>query len=157
MSIAGRVAAENRAEHGGKIASLKKRIVEEFRKAGPDNPFSNHALYGRINDGLDRKVHRLAIIPVADISSATGALKRKGVLADVGVGTNEKGNHEALMTLGEWAETPPDVKSLIEAQRLRGKLTRHIMKLEPARQVAITKHLLRYVERKQRAKESEAQ
>lgn len=151
MSIAGRIAAENRAEHAPKIAALKARIVDAIRESGRDNPLSNHTIYGRINAGLDRKTDRLKIIPVADISSATGALKRAGVLADVGVGVNEKGNPETLMTLGEWATIPPDVKSLKEAQRLRGKLTRQMVKLDPARQVAITKHFLRYIERKRRA------
>lgn len=150
MSIAGRVSAANQAEHAGKIASLKARIVEEVRAAGRDCPLSNHMLYARINGGLDRKLDRLSIIPVADISSATGALKRKGVLADVGVGQNEKGNPETLMTLGEWAAVPPDVKALTESQRLRGKLTREIVKLDPAQQVAVARHCLRYVERKRR-------
>jgi hypothetical protein len=150
MSIAGRVSADNRAEHAEKIASLKERIVREIREAGRENPLSNHALYARINDGLDRKIHRLKIIPVADISSATGALKRKGVLADVGVGMNEKGNPETLMTLGEWANLPPDVKLLREAQRLRGKLTRKLVKLDAPSQVAVTRHFLRYIERRLR-------
>lgn len=147
MTIAGRVAAENRSEHAGKIASLKTRIVDEFRQAGPETPLSNHMLYQRINDGLDRKIDRLKIIPVADISSATGKLKREGALADHSVGMNEKGNPETLMTLGEWATVPPDAKALKDAQRLRGRLTRLIVKLDPAQQVAAVKRFINHLAR----------
>jgi hypothetical protein len=133
MSIGRNVAAANRDEAATTIARTKERILAEIRKAGHDSPLSNHDLYARINDGLDRKLDRLRIVPVADISSATGALKADGVLAEVGVGKNEKGNKVTLMTLGEWAPVPPKVDELREAKKLRAKITRELVKLDPAR------------------------
>ena len=150
MSLGRQVAASNRDKAASKIASLKDCIVAEIRKSGCDSPLSNHTLYARINLGLDRgnPEHRLKITPVADISSATSALKRSGVLVEVGTGINEKGNEEVLMTLGEWASVPPDRAALAEAGKLRSKISRELAKLAPEVQIAIATHCLRYIARK---------
>ncbi len=149
MSIGRRVAAQNREEHGHKIATLKKLIVAEFKKAGPNQPLSNNDLYAGINAEFDRVADRLKIIPMADISSATSALKKAGVLVEVGTAKNEKGNTVTTMTLGEWAAVPPDRRVLVEASRLRRKITRELGKADPETQVALAKHCLRYIARKQ--------